>query len=74
MAPVLDDLAELIVERLNRIGGVMILRTAGGKARIGVKRSQADSQARTAVGYFCPQAELATSWRAVSAASMVGAV
>ncbi|WP_216616883.1 APC family permease [Mycolicibacterium fortuitum] len=38
-----------------------------------MKRSQADSQARTAVGYFCPQAEPAKSRSADSAASMVGA-
>ncbi len=39
--PVLDDLSELVAEGLDRVRGVDDLADPGGKARNGVKRSQA---------------------------------
>ena len=51
MAAVLGDLAQLVVQRLDRVGGAEVTRRrAGGKARKGMNLSQALSRARRRLG------------------------
>jgi len=71
---VLDDLAELVVQRLDRIRGVDDLADLGANSRKGMNRSEALSQARTVAGYFFPSSEPAKAANSVCANSTVGAV
>jgi hypothetical protein len=50
------------------------LRTAGLKARNGVKASRAALKTRAACGYFVPHGEAANAARASKVASAAGAV
>jgi hypothetical protein len=72
--PVFDDLAELVVQRLDRVGGVDDPPHLGWDARNGVNRSQARSHTATAPGQRRPMLESANAPNASSAASSVGAV
>jgi len=65
VAAVLDDLAELVVQRLDRVGDVDDLADLGEKARNGMNRSQARSRACTVAGLLAAQVRVGEGERLV---------
>ena len=74
VAAVLDDFSELVVQRLDRVGGVDDLADLGRNSRNGMNRSQAFVQVATVAGYFVPHSEAANASSSTLAASAVAAV
>lgn len=75
VAAVLGDLAQLVVQRLDRVGGAEVTRRrAGGKARKGMNLSQALSHVAAVWGYLRPGSDWRKAPGARRAASSSGAV
>ena len=73
VAAVLGDLAQLVVQRLDRVGGAEVTRRrAGGKARKAVFLSQALSHARRRLGVLAARVGLAEGAWGPSGGLLVG--